>query len=199
MQEHQRNNGTYPLGFVTIPDAEYHLARARHASRANVLFYSPKVEGKDYAVWSQYVEENLGWLDEAREVKHRRIEEGVSDVQVYSHKEVERQIWSAVDLFDTSVCSENQGKDFADFEVHVERPEDGPASPVWTISPPPKQNEASRINYDMTSSTEFEETIETVAVYREATFHDACKFTGVSAVVASMYIKARHLLLVLKT
>jgi hypothetical protein len=181
MQEHQRNNGTYPPGFVTIPDAEYHLARARHASRANVLVYAPKVEGKDYSLWSQYVEENLGWLNEVREVNHRRIEEDVFDVQAYPHDEVERQIWSVVDFDDSSLCSANQGEDLADVEVQFERPEDGPASPVWTISPPPKQNRVSRINYDLASSKLFEVMTETVSVHNEATFHDACKFTNVSS------------------
>jgi hypothetical protein len=185
MEEHTKNNGTYPPGFVTIPDAEYQLARARHESRAYVLAYAPTVEGKNFALWSQYVEENLGWLDEAREVNHRPIEDGVSDEQVYSHDEVERQIWSIVDLYDSSGCYGNHAEDIAEVEVHVEVPQDGPASPVWTISPPPKPNKASRINYDMTSSKVFEVIQETVYTYHhEATFHDTCKLTSVSSVEA---------------
>jgi hypothetical protein len=184
MQEHQRNNETYPHGFVTIPNAEYHLARARHETGAHVLAYAPTVEGKDYALWSQYVEKNLRWLDEARDVNHRRIEQGALVEQVYSHVDVERQIWSVVDPYNSSVCYGNHAEDVVEFQVQLGHPEDGPASPIWTISPPPKPDKANRINYDMSSSKVFQTMTNTVATHRHATFHDTCEFTGVSSMAA---------------
>jgi hypothetical protein len=175
MQEHLRNNGTYPHGFVTIPDAEYHLARARQESGAYLLTYSPTVEGKDYALWSQYVEENLGWLDESHVE-----EEGRLDEPFFWQKEVESQIWAVNEHSDSSVCLGNEAEDIVEFEVHIQDPQDGPASPVWTISPPPHPNNSSRINFDMTSSKVIMEMTETVATYRTATFHDICKNRVVS-------------------
>jgi hypothetical protein len=192
MQEHKQNNGTYPPGFVTIPDAEYQLARARHESRADVLAYAPIVEGKNFELWSQYVEENLGWLDEAREVNHRRIEAGVSDEQVYSHNEVERQIWTTTKRYDSSGCYGQHPEDIAELEVLAELPEDFPASPVWIISPPPQPNKASRINYDMTSSKVLEDIKETINTYHpEGTFHDTCELTNVSSVGAQLCLSER--------
>jgi hypothetical protein len=174
MQEHLRNNGAYPRGFVTIPNTEYHLARVRQKIGAHVLTYAPTVEKGDYALWSQYVEKNLGWLNESY------IEQGPLEEQLPWQNEVQSQIWSVVGLSDSSVCFVGQEKDIAEFEVHLEDPEDGPATPIWTISPPPKPTSSTRINFDMTSSKVFSEMTDIVAAYRTATFHDICNLTSVS-------------------
>jgi hypothetical protein len=174
IQEHLRNNGTYPRGFVTIPNAVDHLTRARNESGAYVLAYAPTVEGKDYALWSRYVGENLGWLGETP------IEQEPSDELIHSHKEIERQIWSVVDLSDSLVCFESETKRNSKSEVHIEDPEDGPASPVWSISTTAKQKNYTRINFDMTSTKVFAEMTKIVAAFRTPTVHDICNLTSVS-------------------
>jgi hypothetical protein len=183
-EEHERNNGTYPLGFVTLVDAHFHLENAREESGAYVLAYSPIVQGVDYALWTEYVEENLGWLDDAWNVHvHEESEEN-------AHNEVELQIWTVTNLdedgndidYDPSVCYGSQAEDIADIQVHLEDPDDGPASPIWTISPSPKPGNAIRINYDVQTSKIYEIAISIVAKHREPTFHDICKLTSVCQV-----------------
>ncbi|KAG7348838.1 adenylate/guanylate cyclase [Nitzschia inconspicua] len=97
MQEHKQNNGTYPLGFVTLLDTEHHMGRAREDSQAYVLTYAPIVEGKDYDLWTQYVNENLQWINEAWKVYNNVG--GVSEKeQSPSIDLVEPRIWTVTSL-----------------------------------------------------------------------------------------------------
>ncbi|KAG7374978.1 adenylate/guanylate cyclase [Nitzschia inconspicua] len=182
MQEHKQNNGTYPLGFVTLLDTEHHMGRAREDSQAYVLTYAPIVEGKDYDLWTQYVNENMQWIDEAWKV--------YNDIGGVSEKEqsptaymVEPRIWTVttldedgneIDYESSSLCEVQTSKEIATQEVHIEKPDNGPASPIWTISPPPNPNEPNGINYNLMTSQVFKASAESVEVSRQTTLRDIC-------------------------
>lgn len=161
------------------------MGRARNKSGAYFLAYAPSVEGQDYPLWAEYVEDNLHWLEEAWE----------ADGLVGSLSTVETQIWTVFNFdedgnqiqYDASVCFDKEEEhQISRSQVHIERPDEGPASPIWTISPPPDPKDDSRINYDMLTSKVFEVTLNTVKQYREPTFQVLCKFTKVCLCFASM-------------
>ncbi|KAG7348837.1 adenylate/guanylate cyclase [Nitzschia inconspicua] len=178
MQEYAKNNGTYPLGFVTMLDAEHHLGRTRRDNQAQILAYAPIVEGKDYDLWTQYVNENLRWINEAWKVYN--YNEGVpQQEQGQTMSYVEKQIWAVTNLdedgnivdYDSSVCSGPTIEDISKQEVYIGKPEDGPASPIWTVSPPPNTNEPNGINFNMMASQVFDD----FRFPSQTMLHDICK------------------------
>jgi hypothetical protein len=59
----------YPAGFVTIPDSEVLLGRARDVVGADFIAYAPMIQSQEEAqLWTEYSKENVGWLKEAYEV-----------------------------------------------------------------------------------------------------------------------------------
>ncbi len=55
---------TYPIGFHTMPDMEHHLGKARNASGAIVLAYSPLVASNQLDEWANYSETYQYWIAE---------------------------------------------------------------------------------------------------------------------------------------
>ncbi|KAL3918318.1 MAG: hypothetical protein SGILL_004297 [Bacillariaceae sp.] len=190
---HLEHNETYPYGFVTIPDAEIHLAAARKDTGAYILAYTPNVEEDTYELWAEYVEENIGWLRESWE-SYSPI--GIDDKPfssvslgtLNSLDDVEPRIWSVEVLdengeeivLDSESCYDNVTAIEASWVVKIEKPEDAPFAPIWTMSPPPQpfQKGGNQINYDMLKSHIYEVTVANVDTYQESSFHDICKLTA---------------------
>ncbi|KAG7348900.1 adenylate/guanylate cyclase [Nitzschia inconspicua] len=186
MQEYKQNNGTYPLGFVTMLDLEYHLGHARRENQAYVLAYAPTVEGKDYDLWTQYVNENMHWIDEAWKV-YDEVEGESEKEQSHSNRYIlEPRIWALTNLDedgneidnDSSVCYEHDLNNVSEEVVYIEKPGGGPASPIWIISPPPHPNEPNGINFNMMTSQVFNMSTHAVEPTRKTSLHDVCKTTA---------------------
>jgi hypothetical protein len=187
-EEYIHNNGIYPLGFVTPPDAELHLATARKETDAYFIAYAPTIQGPDYELWSAYVEENIGWLEESWVTYSKNDpEQSFDGIHETVARKVESQIWG-VNVLDedgdpiilhSESCHEDQAADVENWAVTIQDPKDGPAAPIWTFSPPPRPDE-SRINFDMLSSHIYEKTATSVDDYRQSSFQDICKLTTVS-------------------
>jgi hypothetical protein len=59
----------HPSGFVTIPDVEYILGSARDSMHADFVAYLPSISSQQESeYWTEYSEENIGWIAEANEV-----------------------------------------------------------------------------------------------------------------------------------
>lgn len=53
------NNGTYPAGFVTIPDSDVLLGDVLDKTGAVMVAYAPRISTQEeYTLWNQYVQEN---------------------------------------------------------------------------------------------------------------------------------------------
>jgi hypothetical protein len=101
--EYKLNNHTYPPGFVTIPDADYHLSSARQDMGACALAYTPIVQSEDRALWETYVKQNLGWLQESWEA-YANTQSNLDDIAVTQDNHNSHdltQIWS-IDLYDAN-------------------------------------------------------------------------------------------------
>jgi hypothetical protein len=185
LQERAANNKMYPSGFVTIPNAENIFATAREESGASILTYSPTVYGKDYDLWTTYVEKNLNWLEESWSV-YPNIYHELSDTANIT--EIETQIWRVQSLdsegheihFDASVCNDDQDDIPKKLGSVIEDPAGNKIfSPVWLVSPPPNPQNQARINFNLMSLDVFRLVTDTVASYRDSTIHDVCKFNQV--------------------
>jgi hypothetical protein len=157
------------------------------------LGYVPSVQGKDFGLWSNYTQANKDWIVDAWDAYISTDNLSGEDVdETLIAKDEERdsfysEIWyliaydgnGNVIVDDPSKCHD-QELETADHVEHViEDPKDGPASPIWTTSPPPEPGTPSRINFNLRSSPVFDVTVATVQQYRTATFHDLCDTTEV--------------------
>ena len=123
--EHELNNGTYPIQFVTVPDVEFHLSSTRYDTGAYVVAYLPSIESGQYGLWSQYVQENSNWLEESWE-NYARAEDHEHDHAEHDHAtagEISPVIWS-VNFFDEDGDPYQYGTDSCYVEpgtsVHVD-------------------------------------------------------------------------------
>ena len=101
--EHEINNGTYPIGFVTIPEAEVLYSNVREEAGATVLGYSPTIQAEDFGLWEKYAAENSGWLWESMVAQARM------DDARYEAQGISNQIWR-IALYDED--GEELGKRF---------------------------------------------------------------------------------------
>jgi hypothetical protein len=149
VQEH-RANPTYPAGFVTLPDTEIHLGRAREETDAYIVGYAPTVHEGQHATWSQYAEENKDWMGPAWEtykVKEELNGQVADDTLVDYDEEASyfsSDIWALV-VYDgngnvvvehPNTCHDNElDHASADRIEHITETS-GVASPIWLKSPP---------------------------------------------------------------
>ena len=184
--EHAANSSSYPSGFVTIPNAEYILANAREESGASILLYTPIVQGKNYNLWTSYVEKNLHWLEESWSV-YPNADHELGDAPG-GNSTIETQIWRVKTLdsdgheihFDSSVCYDDHEDIPSTLESMIEDPEtDDILSPIWIVSPPPSPQSQNRINFNLMSLDVFNMVTETVADSHDPTLHDICKMSQV--------------------
>lgn len=166
----------YPLGFVTIPDAQSQLGAARNVTGALVIAYMPNVESIDYDLWIQYSEEHSAWLSEAH---------SVTEDESSSLPNVSSYIWEYEDPSDKpqgrrslESCSARRrlsrqlGKE--DQKKVAVDPQEGPFSPVWTMDPAPALNNTEIINYNLRDRPVFQRSIEMVSYTRNPVFLDVC-------------------------
>lgn len=186
------HNSTFPPGFVTIPNTEHQLGRAREATQAYMLGYVPTVMGKDYEKWNEYVDINKGWMEEAFKVDSTRknIQE-VNKLESSENVTLVPFIWSSQALDengnkivqDFSICGNKQKVVPTSIERIPEKPKDGPASPIWLLSPPPNPKLPNRENFNMRSNPSFQLAVDDIAEKRRPAFLDICSATEVWIVV----------------
>jgi Adenylate and Guanylate cyclase catalytic domain len=149
--------------------------------------YIPTVEGKDFGLWSEYEELNKGWIVDAFKVNPSGDMGALDEIASEKDVLVIPDIWDLILLdangneinYDASSCGDQGRVEPAAEEQVAENPEDGPASPVWLLSPPPNPLRPNLVNYNMRSDPIFLEAVETIHKYRATTFHDICTATKV--------------------
>ena len=151
------------------------------------------MQGKDFALWSEYTTANKDWMVEAWDAFVATDESIDSDIDqtliVHDDDEetFESEIWDLIAfdgngnaiIEDPNKCHDNELETADNVEHVTVNPKDGPASPIWMISPPPQPGTEDRINFNLRSSPVFDVTFATVKKHRTPTFHDICKNTMV--------------------
>lgn len=117
------NNEKFP--FVTVELFEVIGSQARRMSGVDELMWSPMVDIEEYAAWTNYSTEHIGWLNES--------------IALYLAENGNNLTLDNYDLSDT------------DYAISSPIPglptSAGPWAPIWQISPPPVASYI--INFDM--------------------------------------------------
>jgi len=183
--EEQDDGSEYPPGFVTVPHTEYNLGASRETSQALVLGYVPTVQGKNFELWSVYAEENKDWMIEAWEANPSSSLQAEQEALGAEAALVFPVIWDKR-MFDekgqeivmnSTACDGTEQVAPARVEQVPEDPKNGPASPIWLLSPPPNPDLPSRENFNMQSDAVFRGAVDIIEEWRTPTFHDICSST----------------------
>jgi hypothetical protein len=149
------------------------------------LGYAPIVQGTEFAEWERYAEANIGWIEESRSTTTTQASVNNLLLKDESASVLRMQIWDLIlkdkdgkeITFASETCHAYQ--DVATVKQVDEDPKNGPASPVWTMSPPPHSQEPSRINFNMMASEIYFNEVQDIAETRRPIFHDICSQTKV--------------------
>jgi hypothetical protein len=177
------------------------LDNAREKSGAFVIGYVPTVKSNEFDLWTSYVIENQDWVNESLQVyqeqqqEQQMVESFTRDVLIGEDKLFVEQIWQVEYrdedgnpvVVDTSKCNGTNSDNTSNLRTkHIlTEPSNEPASPLWTVSPPPNPNESrrSQINFNMRSDNTFQDAVSIIEQYRTSTFHDICTATAVSTLM----------------
>jgi hypothetical protein len=167
---HPQNDTThnqYPPGFLTLPDVEHHFEVARKVTGALVISYLPLVQPEDLGKWKAYSQANQGWVSESNG-NVTKTQPILPDIWDYAPEDDRRR--------SLSTCEAVGGRrhlEENDTRVPL-TPEEGPFSPVWTLSPPPLPEDTSIINYNLFAKPVFKKAVDFIEYTRKPTFLDVC-------------------------
>ncbi len=114
---------TFP--FVTVDHFEILGRQFIHTLQVKQITWSPLIDVEEYAAWTNYSTENIGWLNQSVELNLAGSENDHT-IEDYNFSDTNYEITAA-------------GGDLSS----------GPWSPIWQTSPPPFNSEL--INFDMYS------------------------------------------------
>jgi class 3 adenylate cyclase len=203
-QASSERDDLYPDGFFTLPDAEVHLGNARQTSTATLVGYAPIVKNAlEYTLWSSYSQDNIGWVDESYQTAVQlgynitgidSINTTATTTTTTASNFFNPNIWRLKKYHDsgdlivineeTALACPTRGENGHDGQNHDnvaweravdEDPQDGPFSPVWTESPPPKPDEPSNINFNLMSDPIYRLATQVIAETKTTTFQDICQ------------------------
>jgi hypothetical protein len=172
------------------------MGNARERSGAFVIGYIPTIKSNEFDFWSSYAIENQDWVKESWQVyqgveqqdkEHQMVESFTQDVLMGDDTLFLEQIWQVVAyrdedgnavMVDTSTCNNISSDSAANIrteQVLIE-PSNEPASPLWTVSPPPNPNDRgpNPINFNMRSDKTFQDAVSIIEQHRTSTFHNFC-------------------------
>ena len=159
-------------GFVTIPDVEEHFRVARETSGAQVIVYLPEVSPSEVEAWNQYSQEKQGWIQES----HGSGYFGDDIEPTIWQTPSEKRIRALGDLGPT--CGALGQPRLISDDARADRipvdPNEGPFSPVWTLSPPPRADNVEVINYNLRARLVLQEAVNYIAANKRPTFLDVC-------------------------
>ncbi|KAL3914585.1 MAG: hypothetical protein SGILL_006046, partial [Bacillariaceae sp.] len=178
-------NGNYPPGFITLPDTEVHLGNARETANAFTVGYTPIVKDAfEYNMWREYSSDNIGWLDESRQIYYDDQQAsssggtGFNNNIWYMQKYDEQGNLIVIDEETALTCPNRESNTAAEGVVTAvanESPANGPFSPIWMKSPPPSLEELSNVNFNLERDPIYKLAEQQMRLTKSSSFQDICQ------------------------